>query len=327
MKKIPSLSLALVIAFAFSAWCVPASAGTIVMKVAHVTAQDHPIQKGLEFFRDRVAELTDGAIKVDIYSSGVLGGDQEELQQVILGTLDMAVINGISIWGSMDPRAGVEELPFIFKNEQHAYKNLDGKFGAMLRDEIITPSGVKFLNYWENGFRHFTNSKRAIQTPADMQGIKFRSAESEIRIQMFRTLGSSAIPMPFPELFTALQQKTIDGQENPLTTIWASKFFEVQKYLTLSGHIYSACVFIINPALWNSLSPDIQAAIQKAADEARDFERKLNADQCAGLVEQLKEAGMDVSEINKDLFVETCKPVWDGFVKKFGSGFIDAFVD
>ncbi|MCD7908588.1 MAG: DctP family TRAP transporter solute-binding subunit [Clostridium sp.] len=327
MKRISGVCLGLALVVGVLGWTATASAGTIVFKVAHVTAQDHPIQKGLEHFRDRVAELTNGEVTVDIYSSGVLGGDQEELQQVILGTLDMAVINGISIWGSMDPRAGIEELPFIFKNEEHAYKNLDGKFGDLIRDQIINPSGVTFLNYWENGFRHFTNSKNAIVEPKDMQGIKFRSAESEIRIQMFNALGSSAIPMPFPELFTALQQKTIDGQENPLTTIWASKFYEVQKYLTLSGHIYSACVFIINPALWNSLSPEIQAAVQQAADEARDFERALNAEQCASMVKKLEEVGMVVSEIDKDKFIEACKPVWDGFVKKFGSELIDAFVD
>lgn len=178
----------------------------ITLKVAHVLSPTHPAQKGLEKFAEILDKETKGKVKVDIYNSGVLGGDTEELQQVISGSLDAAIIMGISIWQGMNPKAGVEELPFLFKNEEMAHKALDGDFGNKIASEVIEPTGVKVLSYWENGLRHFTNSKKPINIPDDMKGIKFRSAESPIRIDMFNTLGASAIPMAFPEVFTGLQQ-------------------------------------------------------------------------------------------------------------------------
>jgi TRAP-type C4-dicarboxylate transport system substrate-binding protein len=162
--------------------------------------------------------------------------------------------------------------------------------------------------------------------PKDMEGIKFRSAEVPIRIEMFNTLGASAIPMAFPEVFTGLQQGTIDGQENPLSIISTSKFNEVQKYLSLSGHIYSSALFIINPETWNSYPEDVKNAIQKAADEARDYERQLVSKAEETLVQELKEAGMKVNEVDKEAFIDAVQPVWDNFREKYGSELIDAAI-
>jgi tripartite ATP-independent transporter DctP family solute receptor len=338
MKKITSLALVMVLLLTaiLSAGCGGSKAGDanqsnqanqggqITFKVAHIFAPTHPAQKGLEKFKEIVEKETNGKVKVDIYNSGVLGGDTEELQQVIAGSLDSAIIMGISIWQGMDPRAGVEELPFLFKDEKMARKALDGDFGKKLSAEVLEPTGVKVLAYWENGFRHFTNNKRAITEPADMKGIKFRSAESPIRIDMFNTLGASAIPMAFPEVFTGLQQGTIDGQENPLAVIESSKFYEVQKYLSLSGHIYNAGVFIVNPKTWDSYPDDVKQAIQKAANEAKEYERQLIDETNQDILEKLKQANMQVNEVNKDAFIEAVQPVWEKFKKAHGSELIDA---
>ncbi|MCF6096464.1 DctP family TRAP transporter solute-binding subunit [Thermovorax subterraneus] len=298
--------------------------GQITLKVAHIFAPTHPANKGLEKFAELVAQKTNGKVKVDIYHSGVLGGDTEELQQVIAGSLDAAIIMGIDIWQGMDKRAAVEGLPFLFKDEKHAHAALDGEFGELLKKEVLEPTGVKVLAFWENGFRHFTNNKRPIRTPEDMKGIKFRSSQSPIRIKMFNVLGSSAIPIAFPELYTALQQGTVDGQENPLPVIESSRFYEVQKYLSLSGHLYNAGVFIINPKVWESYPEDVKKAIQEAAIEARDYERKLNSEENDKIIERLKAAGMQVNEIDRESFVKAVQPIWEDFKKEFGSELVDA---
>ncbi len=296
----------------------------ITLKVAHIFAPTHPAQLGLEKFAEIVSNETDGKVKVDIYNSGVLGGDTEGLQQVIAGSLDAAIIMGISIWQGMDGRAGVEELPFLFTDSDMAHSALDGDFGDLLAKDVLEPTGVKVLSYWENGFRHFTNNKRAIVEPEDMNGIKFRIAESPIRVDTFNTLNASATPMAFPEVFTGLQQGTIDGQENPLSVIESSRFNEVQKYLSLSGHIYNAGVFIINPKVWESYPEDVKAAIEKAAAEARDFERELIGEGDLEIADKLEKSGMIVNEINKDAFLQAVNPVWERFTEKYGNELLDA---
>jgi len=294
-----------------------------VLKVAHIFAPTHPAQKGLELFKKLVEEKTSGVVRVDTYHSGVLGGDTEELQQVIAGTLDAAVIMGISIWTGMNPKAAVEELPFLFRDYEMAHNALDGAFGEKLASDVLEPVGIKVLSYWENGFRHFTNNVRPIIVPEDMKGIKFRSAESPIRIEMFKTLGASAVPIAFPELFTALQQGVVDGQENPLAVIESSRFYEVQKYLSLSGHIYNAGVFIVNPKTWERYPDDVKEIIQAAAHEAKDYERKLNGESDTMLVEKLKELGMQINEVDKEAFTAAVQPVWQGFMQKNGSELVD----
>mgnify|MGYP000865087400 CR=1 FL=1 len=299
---------------------------TITIKVAHVLAPDHPVQKGLEKFAEVLNEDTNGRVKVDIYDSGVLGGEAEALNQVIAGSLDSSVITTMSIWQGYNPEAGIEDLPFLFKDSEMAHKALDGDYGKLAAERIIEPTGVKVVNIWENGFRHFTNNTRPIIEPDDMRGIKFRSAEVPIRIEMFNELGASAIPMAFPEVFTGLQQGTIDGQENPLSIIETSKFYEVQEYLTLSGHIYSSAPFVFNSKIWEGYPDNIKNAIQKAADEARDYERQLISENDEKLVDELTKGGMKVNEVNKEAFIDAVQPVWDNYVQDFGSELVEAAV-
>ena len=290
----------------------------ITIKISHVFAQEHPIQKGLERFAELLSEETNGLVTVDLYPAGVLGGEVACVEQCVAGQIDCNLVSGIVPLSGYNPIANVEELPFFFANEEEAHAAYDGEYGELLAKELIEPIGLVFVNYWENGFRHFTNNIRPINVPEDMAGIKFRISVSEIRLKMFEMLNASAISMQFNELFTALQQGTVDGQENPLSNIEASKFYEVQKYLSLCGYIYNASIMTFNPDIWNSYPEEVQQAIIKCSNEARDYERQLNKEFCDGSVERLKEYGMEVNEVDVDAFKEAVAPVWDSFIEEQG---------
>lgn len=325
MKKVALLVLAI---FVLTLLVVPVGfAKERNIKVAHIFSTSHPATKALMKFKEIVEEKTAGEITVDVYDSGILGGDVEELQQVIAGSLDSAIIMGASIWQGYDERAALEEVPFLFKTPEEAHRAYDGKFGDVFAEEVLEPVGVKVLAYWENGFRHFTNNKRPIVKPEDMSGIKFRSAQSPIRVKMFNIMDASAIPMAFPELFTGLQQGTVDGQENPLAVIDSSKFYEVQKYLSLSGHIYNVGVFIINPKLWKSLTDEQRDIIMEAAETCRDLERQIIASENSQILKKVKEEGMEVNEVDKEAFLETVKPVWDFYIEENGPELLDLAVE
>ncbi|MCI8994279.1 MAG: DctP family TRAP transporter solute-binding subunit [Lachnospiraceae bacterium] len=290
----------------------------ITIKISHVFAQEHPVQKGLEYFGERLSQETNGLVTVDIYPAGVLGGEVECVEQCVAGQIDCNLVSGIVPLSGYNTIANVEELPFFFANEEEAHAAYDGEYGDLLAKELIEPIGLVFVNYWENGFRHFTNNIRPITAPEDMKGIKFRISVSEIRLQMFELLGASAISMQFNELFTALQQGTVDGQENPLSNIEASKFYEVQKYLSLCGYIYNASIMTFNPDIWASYPEEVKQAIIKCADEARDYERELNKEFCDGSVDRLKENGMEVNQVDVEVFKEAVQPVWDSFLESEG---------
>lgn len=253
-----------------------APAQTYTMKIAHVNSPTHPAAVALQKFKETVESETNGGVTVDLYDSGVLGGELEEIQQVIDGSLTSAMVMGMSNWQNMVPETAIEELPFMYPDVTAARAAFDGAYGDYVKQNWIEPTGVKVLCFWESGFRHFTNNVRPITTPDDMKGIKFRSAQSEIRVKMFEALGASATIISFNELYTALQQGTVDGQENPLSIITANDFYEVQKYLSLSGHFYSTALFIVNPDFWNSLPAEYQDIIMKAAQDCRDYDRQLS---------------------------------------------------
>jgi tripartite ATP-independent transporter DctP family solute receptor len=234
---------------------------------------------------------------------------------------------GIQIFQGYNKLSAFEELPFLFPDAAAAHQAYDGKLGDLITQDILEPVGVKVLCYWENGFRHFTNNKRPITTPDDMSGIKFRSAQSPLRIKMFEILGSSAIPMAFPEVFTGLQQGTVDGQENPLPVIESSRFYEVQKYLSLSGHIYSVAMFLMNPARLASFSPEDQKIIADASIVARDLQREINAKEAETALAKMKEAGIEVNTVDRELFVEKVQPVWDIFRADGGDYLIKAALE
>jgi len=295
----------------------------IVFKISHQNASTHPIQQGLLEFKRILEEKSGGTMTCDIYDSAVIGNDTSNVQQVIAGSLDAAMIMGAVIWQGYDDRASVEELPFLFSSYENAYAAYDGEFGEYLATEVIEPQGGHVVGFWDNGFRHFTNNIRPVTVPADMAGIKFRTAESEIRLQMFDCLNSSAVVMAFSELYSAMQQGTVDGQENPLSNIVSSCFYEVQDYLSLSGHIYNTSVFVFSDKFWNSLTEEQQKIITEASDEAKVYTRKINAEAEEEYKQICENAGMEINEVDKEAFVEAVKPVWDKFEATHGSELIE----
>lgn len=290
---------------------------SVRLTAAHALADSHPGSIQLINFAKAVTQETDNSLHVNAVVGGALGTEEDEINQTVTGAIDFSLIAGITIFQGLDGRLQVEDVPFLFDTHEAAYKAVDGKFGDAISG-ILADKGLKVLAYWENGFRNFTNNKREIKAPNDMKGLKFRSALSKLRIAMFKELGSSAIPIAFTELFTALQQGTVDGQENPLSIIYTSKFNEVQKYLSLSGHIWNADVLVVNPARWDSFDEDQKKVVLEQAIKYRDIERKQIQDQDDQLVETLKKSGMVVSEVDKEAFRNAVGGVRGIYEKEYG---------
>lgn len=284
----------------------------IELKLGHGSATDNPRHIAAEKFADLVKQKTNGKVIVKVFPNEVLGSEPQMVDAVKLGTLDMALAD-TGTFASMAPKMADINLPYLFKDYDTAYKVLDGPIGQEMA-QPLEANNIRLLAYWENGFREITNSKHPINSPADLSGLKMRVPEIPVSVGTFKALGTNPTPMAFGQLYTALQSKVVDGQENPLTNIYASKFFEVQKYLTLSNHQYSALPLIINKQKWDSLSPDLQKAIQDAANEARDYHRQLVQKQAKDLAQTLQDKGMVINTPDQKPFRELTKDVYKQFV-------------
>ena len=223
-----------------------------VLKVGWTTTIDSHYGVGITTFGDEVFKRTNGRYKLQYFTSGALGGEREMLEAVQLGTQDL-VITSTGPVGNFVPETRIVDIPFLFRDYDHARKVLDGPIGQ----EILTKfpaKGLVAITWMENGFRHITNSKRPVNTPEDVKGMKIRTMENKVHMEAFKAMGTLPTPMNMNELFTALQTGTVDGQENPVPVILASKLYQVQKYVTLTGHVYSPALIITSTGLWNKLS-------------------------------------------------------------------------
>jgi tripartite ATP-independent transporter DctP family solute receptor len=283
----------------------------ISIRVGHVLAPTHPYQLGLEKFAELVSQKTNGKVKVEVFHSSQLGNERDMVEGLQLGTLEMTLVSTAPL-SSFTKKFLVFDLPFIFKDTASARAVVDGPIGTQLIDSL-KDQGIIGLTYFENGFRHVTNNKKPIEKPEDLKGMKIRTMENPVHMATFKVMGADPTPMAFGELFTALQQGTIDGQENPLPIIETSKFYEVQKYLSLTGHFYAPAPLLISKSFYESLSPDVQNAIKEAAVEARDYERKLLDDMNAKLEDELQKKGMKINKPDKEAFVNAVQPVYKQF--------------
>lgn len=297
----------------------PAEGGSskeeIVLKFGHVLSPDHPYQKGAEKFKEVLEANAPQPVKVEIFHSSQLGSERDLTEGLQLGSVDIAIAPGTI--SSFEPAMKILDLPYIFRDRDHAYQVLDGEIGKELAADLPSKD-LRLLAYWENGFRHVTNSKKPIVTPQDLDGIKIRVPENSTYVDSFNAWKANVTTMAFGELYTALQQKTIDGQENPLALIATNKFYEAQKYLSLTGHFYGPAHVLMSEQTWQKLSPEMQAAVQKAAEEARDYERQLLSDTNEEYLQTLKDAGMEVNEVDTQAFIEAAKPVWEQYRGEFG---------
>ena len=316
--KLTSIFTAAVLAFGM----VASAAAQTTMKSSISIAQNSHQGIGVDVFAKEVEKRTQGRIKIQNFYSGSLGGERESIEAVQLGTQELTFTSTGPV-PNFVPEARIFDIPFLFRDKAHARAVLDGPIGqAMLAK--FEAKGFKALAWGENGVRHMTNSKRAVNSPDDLKGLKMRTMENPVHIAAYKGFGIVPTPMAFPEVFTALQQGTVDGQENPLSVIMAAKFDQVQKHLSLTGHVYSPCVMLMSKGAFDKLSAADKTAFVEAAKEAVKANRaRVDEDDAKGAAE-LKSKGMSVVEnLDKAKFVAVLGPVNAEFEKQFGKAEID----
>jgi tripartite ATP-independent transporter DctP family solute receptor len=311
-------------ALAALVFCIlgPAAAQDIrerTLKLGLQNPKGHPAVMGAERFAEIVAARSGGKIKVNLFPGGVLGGDAPTVSAVQAGTVEMTVLNS-GILASQVKEFAIYDFPFLFANEREADAVVDGPFGKNLHAKLADKAIVG-LAYWELGFRNLTNSKRPINKVEDIAGLKLRVIPNPINIDWVKALDANPTPLAFPELFGALEQKAVDGQENPVSVILANRFAEVQKYLALTNHQYNPQSVIVSKKLWDTMSAAEKQIMQDAAIEAGKYQRQVSREQAATMLEELKKAGMQVTELppaEQAKLRERMKPVIDKYAGSVG---------
>ncbi|HSW09092.1 TRAP transporter substrate-binding protein [Aquabacterium sp.] len=264
-------------------------------KLALQNPKGHPLATGAEKFAEIVAAKSGGKLKVNLFPGGTLGSDAASVSALQGGTIEIVVLNS-GILASQVKDFEVYDFPFMFANAQEADAVVDGPLGQKLHAKLAD-KGIVGLAYWELGFRSLTNSKRPVAKVEDIAGLKLRVIPNAINIDWVKALDANPTPLAFPELYAALEQKAVDGQENPVSVILANKFAEVQKYLTLTNHQYNPQSMIFSKKVWDTLGAPEKKILQDAAVEASRFQRQTSRDAAAGTIDQLKKAGMQVNEL------------------------------
>jgi tripartite ATP-independent transporter DctP family solute receptor len=290
------------------------------LKFASANNKGHPQVMGMEKFAELLKEKSGGKIEVKLFPGGVLGGDVQTVSALQGGVIEMTVLNAGILASNAKP-FGAVDLPFLFNSGEEADKVMDGPFGAGLM-KLLPDTGLVGLAYWELGFRNLTNNRHAVTKLEDIKGLKIRTIQSPIPIELFNSLGANAVPLPYTELYTALETGTVDGQENPAANIINAKFFEVQKYMTVTRHQYNPQIVLISKKFWDGLNDDERAVFQSAATEARDYQRKVSREMDAKAIEEIKKTGMEVSELSPEetqKLRDAVKPLVDKFAAQIGA--------
>ncbi len=303
-----------------------AQAQTTTLKLAHmVSTSAHYHIGSLELAR-LIQERTKGAVKIEIFPAGQLGkGERELVEGLQIGTIDL-VVTSTGPMGGFVPQMLVVDLPFLFRDNSHVDKVLDGPIGEGLLNELAK-AGIKGIAFWENGFRNLTNNKRPVSRPEDVKGLKLRTMENEVHMEAFRNLGADPTPMAWGEVYTALQQGVIDGQENPIGIIRTHKIYEVNRHLALTGHVYSPALLLINEKKFKGFTPDLQRIFIETGKEAAKFERKFNRDSEAKWLEELKGFGMQITTPDKRAFQKATEPTYKKYEARFGKDLIEKIIE
>ncbi len=285
-----SVLLAMVLTLAM---CLPALAA-VELKLAHSSpaTTDDKLEYACQKFKAFVEDKSNGAIKVTTYPASQLGQEREEIEGVQMGTIEMAALSTGPVPG-LFPEIMLLDLPYMFPDRQAAYAFLDGPFGDKLRDMMVKKTGVRFLAFGENGFRCFTGNK-PLRKPEDFKGIKFRLMENPMHQAMVKEMGAIPATIPFGELYTALSQGVVDGQENPISLIQSMRFYEVQKHMTLDNHVFNPHILMINDDVYQSLSPELKAIMDEGAKLFADEEREFNQIQSEKGLKMMQEYGLEV---------------------------------
>lgn len=287
------------------------------IKLGHVLAPAHSWHKAAEGFAAEVKDKTQGRVNFILFPSGQLGNEKTMLEGLQIGSQGAAIVGSGSLQ-PLDPKFGIVELPYTWTTAQQAYDAYDGDLGKALA-QIADKKNLVLVSWWENGFRHLTNNRAPVVKPADLAGLKTRVTPDKMRLDTFTSFGASPAPLAFGELYSALQQKVFDAQENPLSIIYTSSFFEVQKYLSLTGHVWGPASLIVSKSVWKRVSEADRQVVQAAADHWRDRQRRMISESDEQFIAQLKDKGMAVNEVDKAAFAAAVAPVWKSFEPVFGA--------
>ncbi|HZP69743.1 MAG TPA: TRAP transporter substrate-binding protein [Pseudolabrys sp.] len=299
-----------------SALTVGTAAAQTEIKFGHVGEPGSLFDQSAQEFAKRANAKLGNKAKVVAYGSSQLGGDGELMKKLKLGTVDLALPS--TVMSSQVPAFGVFEMPYLVKDRAHM---------AKIRDQVVNPTlvpiaekaGYHIIAIWENGFRQITNSKHPIKVPADLQGLKLRVPGGTWRVKMFKAYGANPSPLAFSEVFVALQTGVMDAQENPLAQIYPARFYEVQKYLSMTGHVYTPA-YVTAGASWAKLPADVQKILTDTAVEMQPVVYKIAADLDESLFKKLKDAGMQVNDADKNAFIKASAPIYEEFAKEVPGG-------
>ncbi|NWQ44596.1 DctP family TRAP transporter solute-binding subunit [Bacillus sp. EB106-08-02-XG196] len=295
------------------------------IRIAYLVSEEQSSHLAAVTYKEKLEKESDGRLKVELYPNGQLyASDREAIEAVQLGNIEMT-IPALAPLASFNKKFLVFDLPFLFNDNKAAYKALDGELGQELLKELET-NDLKGLVFAENGFRNMSNNTGAIEKPEDLKGLKFRTLENPVHTDTFKSFGANASPFAFGELYTALQQKTYDAMESPISLYYTNKFYEVQDYLTMTGHVYAATILLMNNDFYNGLPKNLQELVVKASEEYRTEQREIAQKQDVEFLEKLKENGMKVNELTaeqRELFREAAKSVYDQYVPEIGEELVN----
>lgn len=295
----------------------------IVINFAHSAAEANSRHTAILKFKELVEERSNNEIVVNVYGNEVLGSEPQMVESVELDELQMVAS---STFAQYEPKMDVFSLPFLFDSNEKAWEVLDGPIGKEVAEPLLDYN-LRILAHMENGMRHITNNKKPIETVEDLENMVIRVPEIPILLSIFDALGTNATPMAFGELYMALQQGTVDGQENPISNIHASKFYEVQKYLSLTGHSYQPTTIAISEAFWQSLSPEHQEIVEESSAEIAQFHRDMVMADEEKLFKEVEEYGMEINEPDKEVFREVTKSVYEEYENVFGKDLIERVIE
>lgn len=296
-----------------------AEPGTRVIRLGHIGFPGSPFDHGARRFKELVEARFPGRVEIRVFGTAQLGEDKEMLEGLRLGTLEMHLPS--SVLHSVAPEFGLFDLPFLVRDRAHFERIAAGAIGESLRRTLSQDHGLTLLAFWENGFRVITNNVRPVVTPADLRGIRLRTPKDPERVRLFETLGASPASMSFGEVFSALRQGVVDGQENPLAQLTAARFHEVQRYLSVSNHVYTPAYPVVRTRWFEGLPDDLRAGIREAAEETGGWLREFLADEDARLLAGLEDQ-LAVNEVDRAAFAEAAAPVFDHYERRFGAEWI-----
>lgn len=334
IRSLAVLALAVVMVFALTA-CGGGGDGNskqgdkIKIKFSHVTTNDSPKGQAANYFKDLVEERTDGKVVVEVFPSSQLYGDAEELEALIANNVQMIAPSATKLVG-FNPSFQIYDLPFLFKDNESVYEFFNHPDGGKKMLASLEKNGMRGLTHWPNGFKHFTNSKHPLTKPADFHGLKFRTQTGQVLSAQMEAVGAGAQAMPFAEVYTALQQGTVDGQENTFNNIDTQSYVEVQKYFTVSNHGRLDYAIIANASFWDGLPDDIRTIVSECLDEATDLAIELAEKLDQESFENIKNSGKveiyELTEEDRAEFQKVMHPVWEKYAKNIGQDLIDVAI-